>query len=150
MPRRIKDGSDKHLVKKPYYEGGKKALDAFIKKNMKYPKEAAAKRLEGSVQVRFVVDNKGKVIEAKSFSNAGHGFDEEAVRIVKLLRYKVPKNPHRMKIRFNKRLQIHFKPPKGKAKPKAQKTSFSYSYQSTNKEVQKEKSSGSYNYSIKW
>lgn len=66
----------------PEYVGGEMALHAFIKKNLKYPKKARKKGIEGRVFVQFVVDKEGKVTKAKILKGIGYGCDEEALRVI--------------------------------------------------------------------
>ena len=82
---------DKHFIKKPYYEGGIKALKKFVGENLQYPKEALREKIEGTVYVRYTVDYKGNVIAAKTISGIGYGCDQEALRLVKMLKFIAPK-----------------------------------------------------------
>lgn len=143
-----KETRDQSMIKKPFYEGGKKAMDAFIKKNLKYPKEAIKHNIEGSVHVRYEINVKGKVIRAKNISKLGYGCDEEAIRVVKLLKYQVPKNPYKLKLKFNKKIQIYFKLKKAKVeKP----TTTKYQMVITKKaEKAPSKPKNSYGYTIRW
>ena len=105
-----KERKDKDFIKSVYYEGGKSALEAFVKKELRYPKEALAAKVEGTVSVRYVVDYKGQVIEAGIISGLGHGCDEEALRIVRNLKFKVP-NDGKIKSKHTRKLHIHFRLP---------------------------------------
>lgn len=148
-----KERKDNQFIKKPYYEGGIKALRAFMKENLKYPKEALDKKIEGTVLVRHDIDHKGKVIGAKVLKGIGHGCDEEAKRLIKLLKYEVPKGPRKLKVTFHKDTKINFRLPKVKPKKKVVtpkkntgNISISYTIKPANKPVQKVKKS--YNYTI--
>lgn len=110
-----KEKKNKDFIKSAYYEGGKSAMEAFIKKELRYPKEALAAKVEGTVSVRYTVDYKGNVIGASVISGIGHGCDEEAVRLVRLLRFKVP-DERRIKSRYSRKLHIHFRLPGSPAK----------------------------------
>src|SRR5687768_9286425 len=101
---------DKDFIKAPYFEGGKAALEAHVKKELRYPKEALSAKTEGTVSVRYTVDYKGNVINAHIISPLGHGCDEEALRIVKTLRFKVP-NDGKIKSKYTRKLHIHFRLP---------------------------------------
>ena len=87
-----KERLDKHFIKKPYYEGGVEAMRKFIRKHKKYTKEGIDNKIEGVVVIKYTINSSGKVIKTKVISGIGHGLDEEAERVVKLLKYKVPKN----------------------------------------------------------
>ena len=102
---------DKNFIKKPIYPGGNKALKEFIKKELKYPAEALKNKIEGVVPVRYTINKKGKVVDTQVLLHLGHGCDEEAERIIRLLKFHVPKNRN-IKVHFHKKLNIRFKLPK--------------------------------------
>jgi protein TonB len=54
----------------------------YIRKNMKYPKEAARLSIEGKVFVQFVVEKDGSISRVMAIKGIGGGCDEEAVRVV--------------------------------------------------------------------
>lgn len=108
----MKKGSkDKNFIKKPTYDGGWKALQLFIKKELVYPRLALEKKTEGTVVLKYTINYKGEVIDVKVMKGLGDGCDEEAIRLVKLLKFKVAKTRN-IKIQFHKSIQIHFKVPK--------------------------------------
>lgn len=128
-----KEKKDKHFIQKPVYEGGPKAMRAFISKNLRYPKEALAHKIEGTVSLNFTINYQGKVTEVKIISGLGYGCDEEAIRVVRLLKFEVAKI-RKMKVKFHKNLNVHFRLPKAKAVPKpAGPTHFTYTYVSNDK-----------------
>lgn len=95
----------------------------FLKKNLRYPKEALEKGIEGDVIVRFKVNEQGKVLEPKVVNGPGHGCDEEAVRLVSMIRYDAVKN-RGVKVTTNNRMKIPFRISR-KQKPA---TRLSYTY----------------------
>ncbi len=123
---------DKHFIKKPIYEGGPLALKQFITKNLRYPKEALAEKIEGTVVVRYSINYKGKVIDTKVISGLRGGCEAEAIRLVRLLVFTVPRN-RGVKALFHKDLQIHFKLPVEK------ETTVQYNLTSSSKNDIKEK-----------
>lgn len=113
----MKKGSkDKNFIKKPVYDGGLSALRLFIKKHLTYPKTAFQNKVEGTVIIRYTINYKGNVTEAKVVKGIGSGCDEEAIRLVKLLKFKISKTRN-IKVQFHKNIQIHFKLPKKSATP---------------------------------
>ncbi|GIV31842.1 MAG: hypothetical protein KatS3mg030_147 [Saprospiraceae bacterium] len=112
-----RESKDKDFIKKPIYPGGPKAMKQFISENLRYPQEALEKKIEGTVVLNFDIDHKGRVTDVRIISGLGHGCDEEAVRVVKLLRFDVPKN--KLKVIFHKDIQIHFRLPKQAPETKA-------------------------------
>ncbi len=50
--------------------------------NIQYPKEARDKDIQGTVVVRFLIDEKGKIIDPKIVRSIGGGCDEEVLRVI--------------------------------------------------------------------
>ena len=122
----------------------------LIKDNLRYPAAALAEKIEGRVYLRYGIDYQGNVSEVKILQSLGYGCDEEAIRIVKLFTFKVPKIPRKMKVAFHKTLRIIFKLPKPAVKkPKEQDTTYRYTI-TTKKPAAKAptSSNGSYTYTI--
>lgn len=76
------------VEKLPTYKGGTGAMIAFIKNNLKYPKEAKQNGIEGRVVVSFIVSSEGKVIGANVINEADPSLAKEALRIVNLMQNK--------------------------------------------------------------
>ncbi|MFY9150468.1 MAG: M56 family metallopeptidase [Prolixibacteraceae bacterium] len=66
----------------PDFPGGNEGLREWISKNIKYPEVAKSKGIEGKVFVKFVVDDKGKVKNAKIVKSINSELDAEALRVV--------------------------------------------------------------------
>ena len=67
----------------PAYPGGQNALEDYMNNNVEYPQNAIDNNSEGTVNVQFVVDENGKVRDAKVVGKElGSGLDEEAVKVV--------------------------------------------------------------------
>ncbi|MBL0066280.1 MAG: energy transducer TonB [Bacteroidetes bacterium] len=96
------------FVRQPNYPGGNKAIDQFIKENLRYPEEAVKNKIEGTVSVEFDLDAYGQVTDARLKHGIGYGCDEEAIRLVKLLKYekKIYKG---LRVIFHKNINIHFR-----------------------------------------
>ncbi len=148
-----KERKEKHFIQKPSYDGGPKAMTKFIYDNLKYPKEALEEKIEGTVRVRYTINHLGEVVDAKIQSSLGYGCDEEAIRVIKLLKFQVPKN-RGIRAQFHKNANIRFKLPKQKPAPKPS-TSVQYQYTTTKKEsdatpTKKKEEGGGYRYTIKF
>jgi len=104
---------EKKFLNLPKYPGGKTAFQEFIRKNLRYPKEALEKKIEGSVHIHYRVDGLGKVIEVNVTKSLGYGCDEEAIRVVKLLKYDKAKN-RGLRVTAGMRTKINFKLPLAK------------------------------------
>lgn len=125
------------FVQRPEYPGGKKAMDSFIKKHLKYPKAALENKIEGTVYIQFKVEFNGKVTKTKIIKSLGFGCDEEAIRLVQLLQFSAPKNKG-SRVSIERKLQIHYRLPK----PKQAAMQVRYNY------VQKEQSKKAYSYTV--
>lgn len=100
--------SENHFIKGAVYTGGQKAMLLFIQNNLQYPPEALAAKVEGTVRIRFSIDHTGKVFKSQVITSLGYGCDEEAIRLVRLLEFEVPK-VYKLKVQHHRTLNIHFK-----------------------------------------
>ncbi len=87
---------DKQRVKKPNpnilitkiteqakFKGGKEALVKYFEKNLKYPKEALKKNIQGRVYVKFKISEYGKIKNIKVIRSIHPTIDNEAKRLIK-------------------------------------------------------------------
>ncbi len=105
------------FLNKATYPGGQIELNKFLKKNLTYPKEAIEKNIEGKVYLKYKITPKGEVYDVFVIKGIGYGCDEEAIRLVKLLKYLPPKN-RRLKVTTYKKINISFKFPRKPLKKK--------------------------------
>jgi protein TonB len=142
-------------VSKPVYPGGLAAMRKFVAQHLKYPKAALEAKVEGTVLIRYGLDYRGKVTDVTLKKGLGHGCDEEAMRVVKLLRFTVPQS-NKKKVRIHQDINIHFKLPKPKPKKAASSQQVNISYTASKskvsgKVVRKKPATGSgYTYTIEW
>lgn len=106
----MSDPKKRKFLNLPQYPGGKTAYSEFLSNNLKYPKEALDAQVEGTVIVEFDIDDNGIVHQPRIIKGIGHGCDEEAARVVKLLRYQKVKNMG-VRVRSTTKANIHFKLP---------------------------------------
>lgn len=69
----------------PEFPGGTAELMQFLSKNMKYPDEATKAGQEGRVIVSFVVEEDGRVTNAKVVKSVAPLLDAEALRVIGLM-----------------------------------------------------------------
>ena len=147
-------------VSRPVYPGGITAMKKFVAANLKYPPAALKAKAEGTVVIRYGLNYTGKVTDVKVKKGIGHGCDEEAMRVVKLMKFTVPQSSKK-KVRIHQDINIHFKLPKPKPAPKPKATgkkqttitytqSGSLSGKVVRKEPETDKESGGYSYTIEW
>ena len=66
----------------PQFSGGIEALLKYLAENVRYPKEAEDKCLQGRVIATFVVEKDGSISRAKVVKSVDPLLDEEALRVV--------------------------------------------------------------------
>jgi TonB family protein len=132
------------FIKRHEYPGGKKAFTDFINANLVYPKQAIADIKEGTVIAEYEVGFDGKVREVKIIHGIGSGCDEEAIRLIRLLKF-APQNNHGTKIISSHKMKLHFKLPEP---PKPAPTTIKYELSDKKAGKEQTKKVG-YSYSIK-
>jgi len=89
----------------PTYPGGKAAYQKFVEENTVYPPKALADGVEGVVYLSYTVNNLGIVEEVRVEKGIGHGCDEEAARVVRMMRYEAVRNRGvRMKVEMKTKI----------------------------------------------
>lgn len=90
------------------YPGGDEALYAFLHKNIKYPEQAKAAGVEGDIYVSFFVEVDSTTSNVSAMSDLGAGTRDEAIRVVKLLRF-APALQNGKPIRSNMMIPVLFR-----------------------------------------
>lgn len=70
------------VEKMPEFPGGMNACQKFITDNIKYPVEAKANKVQGTVYVKFVVNQDGTICDLKVLRGVSPSLDQEAIRII--------------------------------------------------------------------
>lgn len=79
-PAPVKENSPAN--EQPQFPGGKAELMKFMQKNISYPAMAREDKIQGTVEVSFVVDATGAITKPKVTKGIGGGCDEEALKMV--------------------------------------------------------------------
>lgn len=148
----------KHFIQQPEYPGGPKELTKFIYENLRYPTEAVKAKIEGSVYLEYDIDYRGNVVETRVIQGLGYGCDEEAARVVKMLKFIVGRN-RGVRVLFHQKAHIRFKlpkPVKQPVQPPQQPVQMQYNYVTTpsrpaqpaSEQPQKQPATTTYSYSI--
>lgn len=82
---RPKDSEVFNVEQAPEFIGGNSAMGEFLRKNLKYPPQAASAGIQGRVFISFVVGSDGKIENVQTLKGIGFGCDEEAERVIKLM-----------------------------------------------------------------
>ncbi len=101
----------KNFLKLPGYGGGSNAFKEFIANNLQYPKEALEAGVEGSVVIEYEINDEGNVVSARVLKGLGHGCDEEALRLVRMLSFEKVKN-RGVRVKVTTKTKIFFTLPK--------------------------------------
>ena len=88
--------------------GGKSEFNSFLMREMNYPKNALAKKIEGTVTIEFTVDTKGLVTDCKIISKVEPSLDAEAMRLFNLLCWK-PAIKDFIAVEYTHKVDINFK-----------------------------------------
>lgn len=119
----------KRFLKLPKYTGGNKAFREFISENLRYPEPALQGKVEGFVIVEYDVHDNGEVNNPRILKGLGFGCDEEALRVVGLLRFEKVKN-RGVRVKMTSKTTINFHLPKP--------SSISYTFTSSDKQKKTE------------
>ena len=95
--------------KEPEFPGGDAARIKFIQQNIKYPEDAQRNKLEGKVNIQFVVSSTGHIIQAKVVKKLAPSLDEEALRIIKSFPRWIPGEIKGKKVPVYRVMQVSFK-----------------------------------------
>jgi TonB family protein len=131
----------KRFLKLPEYPGGNKAFKEFILKNLRYPEAAIKHAIQGSVYLEYEVTDNGRVENAVVTAGLGYGCDEEAMRLIGLLKYGKVKN-RGMRVKSKVKTRIDFR------LPQPVQAAVQFSYTQTSKETKKPAGPNAYNYTI--
>jgi TonB family protein len=66
----------------PKFPGDLPAMKSYIYSNLEYPENAKKQGIEGSVIVRFMINNKGKVVNSEVLRSTYQGFDAPALKVI--------------------------------------------------------------------
>ncbi|MBL7809625.1 MAG: TonB family protein [Saprospiraceae bacterium] len=141
------------FIHQPQYKGGPKELTKFIYTHLRYPKEAFEIGVEGTVYIEYDIDYQGNVVATRVVQGIGHGCDEEACRVVQMLKFDVERN-RGVHVLFHQKVKVVFKKPKPAPVPVPSTTQVQVAYTVTtsapkNVEEPTKPAEPTYSYSIK-
>ncbi|WP_242052317.1 energy transducer TonB [Dysgonomonas sp. GY75] len=82
--------SDTLLNRSPQFPGGKDALEAYLKSNLKYPKRAIQMGIEGRVIFNILISEQGEISRIALFKGIFRDCNEEAFYLIKKMPKWVP------------------------------------------------------------
>lgn len=83
--------------------GGAAAWAKFLQKNLRFPPVAQEQGVSGRVFMSFIIEKDGTLSNIKVDRGAGYGFDEEALRVLKLAKAWKPgvQNGQNVRVRYS-------------------------------------------------
>ena len=93
----------------PSFPGGMEALMKFISENVKYPKEAEEKGLQGRVVVRYIIEKDGSISEVEIAKSVNEYLDAEAIRVVNAMPKWIPGKQKGENVRVKFTIPITFR-----------------------------------------
>ena len=96
------------IDKMPEPVGGMDAWAKFLGKNLRFPVEAQEDRISGKVFLSFIIEKDGHLSNIAVDRPAGHGFDEEALRVLKLAKAWKPGMQNGQPVRVKYSIPINF------------------------------------------
>jgi protein TonB len=94
----------------PEFPGGQDALANYVNNHVEYPQQAIDDNTAGVVRVSFIVDEHGRVQQAKVIDGqkVGSGLDKEALRVVTHMPAWKPGKVHGRNVKTRLELPINF------------------------------------------
>ena len=74
----------------PKYNGGYERMIAYLNRTIKYPRKAKEKNISGTVHVSFIVTKEGQVIRPRVIKSVHPLLDNEALRVVRIMKQWIP------------------------------------------------------------
>lgn len=69
----------------PDFPGGDDARIQFLAENIKYPREARERGIQGTVYITFIITITGEIKDVKSLKSPHQLLTNEAIRVIKLM-----------------------------------------------------------------
>jgi len=92
----------------PSFPGGMNEFYKYLAKNIKYPKAAIDKNIQGKVFMSFIVEATGELSEVTVDKGPGYGLNEEAARVLKASPKWIPGRNKQGKVRVKYSMPISF------------------------------------------
>ena len=97
------------VEEQPMYPGGMQELMKYLQKEMKYPKEAQDKGIQGRVIVQFVVNKDGSICDEHVVKSVDPLLDAEAIRVIRSMPNWIPGKQRGEPVRVRFTLPLMFR-----------------------------------------
>ena len=88
--------------------GGSKIWEAYLKKQLKYPKAAKENNIQGTVVIEFTIHINFTISDLKVFKSVEKSLDEEALRLIRNGRW-IPVIQNGREVNYRARQEIEFR-----------------------------------------
>jgi protein TonB len=95
-------------TKRASYPGGVNALNQYLADNIKYPKDALANKIQGTVYAHIYVDQLGNREDVEFPNPLGYGLEEEVLRVIKGMPKLIPAEDHAEPVKTKFILPVKF------------------------------------------
>ncbi len=93
----------------PTFVGGDKALFSYLGRNMSYPTFAREKSIQGTVILTFIVNETGKISDAKIIQDVKGGCGQEALRLINTMPDWIPGTYKGKNVKIRYTMPVRFK-----------------------------------------
>jgi len=93
----------------PRFEGGQRALQAYLTDSLRYPAAAREQGIQGRCTVQFVVEKDGSITNVKVVKTVEESLDAEALRLVKNMPRWIPGRQNGVPIRVRYHVPVYFR-----------------------------------------
>jgi periplasmic protein TonB len=90
------------------FAGGRSVWEAYLKKQLKYPKAAKENKIQGTVVIEFTIHINSTVSDLKVFKSVEKSLDEEALRLIRNGVW-VPAIQNGRQVNYRARREIEFR-----------------------------------------
>ena len=97
------------VEEQPMFPGGMQELMKFLQTNIRYPKEAQARGLQGRVVVQFVVNSDGSICDENVVRSVDPQLDAEAIRVIRSMPNWIPGKQRGEAVRVRFTIPVSFK-----------------------------------------
>jgi protein TonB len=94
--------------KMPSFPGGRRGLSRFIQRNVRYPQISQYKQKQGKVDVRFIVDENGRVTNPQIIKGLGEDYNKEVLRVLSRMPRWSPGEQNGKKVPVYQQLRVSF------------------------------------------
>jgi len=105
----LEDSVYNFVPQMPEYPGGQEGILTYFIENMRYPLMAYLKGVTGTAYVNFIVEKDGSISDVRVLKPVGYGCDEEAIRLVGLMKDWKPGELAGEKVRVRSNVPVYFK-----------------------------------------